>query len=126
MIGYTLMGLAGIANGFGETLDAEPNYFGNGDGWWEANSWKRKYKDYDGGDHREAYIGSKSILAWTTDADHFFPAVQKACLVSGTASLTIGEKLTWKTVKRLAVGWIVYGMTSHSTYNWLRYGKLVN
>lgn len=123
MYGYVLMGISGIANGISEVIDAEPDHFGNGTGWWEANSWKRKYADYDGGDTSPAYLGSKSFMAWTTDAAHFFPALQKTAMLGGTMSLCINERFTWKgTGKRLLIGFAVHGLTSHVVYNRMRYG----
>lgn len=39
--------------------------------WWNpAISWKNKYKDYDNGDKSEAYLGSRSLFVWRTDAWH--------------------------------------------------------
>lgn len=35
-------------------------------------SWKRKYKDWDGGDKRAAFIGSTTIFVFITDAFHLF------------------------------------------------------
>jgi hypothetical protein len=44
--------------------------------WWDARtSWKRKYKDYDGGDQSAAFPGSKGWLVLFTDFWHLADSV---------------------------------------------------
>ncbi len=45
--------------------------------WWNPEvSWKNKYRDYDNGDTREAYLFSRSLLVWRTDAWHLAQTIE--------------------------------------------------
>ncbi len=81
-LSYGLYAASGISNGY---HDANTFHgWGNGD-FWAADSWKRKYKDFDNGDTRAAYIGSKTFLVWTTDGQHLTSTSETAFLIAGTA-----------------------------------------
>jgi len=126
LTGYALLGMAGMANGYNQAIHAEGGFGDNSEGFWGKEQWKRKYRDYDAGDLREAYPGSKTVLVWTTDAWHLSGAVKNFGLVTGTLCLTIGEKPKAKTILRRAlIGGIVYGLASHGTYNQARFKKLL-
>lgn len=44
--------------------------------WNPAISWKNKYKDYDNGQQGEAFLFSRSLLVWLTDAWHLAQTIQ--------------------------------------------------
>ncbi|MBI2050382.1 MAG: hypothetical protein HYT31_01075 [Parcubacteria group bacterium] len=72
---------AGMAKGVSDTLQFHygrsvfaslPNQE-----WWNPEvSWKNKYRDYDKGDTREAYLFSRSLLVWRTDAWHLAQTIE--------------------------------------------------
>jgi hypothetical protein len=41
----------------------------------DLNSFKNKYKDFDGGDYSPAFLGSKGIFVMFTDKPHFYNSV---------------------------------------------------
>ena len=52
--------------------------YGAGKPFWDySTSFKRKYKDFDKGDYRPAYIGSKTWLVMTTDGFHLTRAIDR-------------------------------------------------
>lgn len=48
-----------------------------------TTSWKRKYRDYDAGDLRPAYFGSKSFLVGITDMFHLTRSIDHLSLYTG-------------------------------------------
>lgn len=51
--------------------------------WWNPGlSWKNKYRDYDAGDKREAFLGSRTLFVWTTDAWHLAQTVETLAWVA--------------------------------------------
>ncbi len=77
-----LVFIAGMSKGVSDTLQFHyPKSvfatFANQEQYWNpAISWKNKYKDYDKGDTREAFIFSRSLLVWYTDAWHLAQTIQ--------------------------------------------------
>lgn len=73
--------VAGAAKGVSDTLQF---HYGRSvfasfqnEQWWNPEvSWKNKYRDYDSGDTREAYLGSRSLLVWRTDAWHLAQTIE--------------------------------------------------
>jgi len=49
--------------------------------WNPEYSWKNKYMDYDNGDMRPKYFGSKTFLIWTTDGRNLSATMQKVFLI---------------------------------------------
>ena len=73
--------IAGAAKGVSDTLQF---HYGTSvfatfknEQWWNPDiSWKNKYRDYDSGDTREAYLFSRSLLVWRTDAWHLAQTIE--------------------------------------------------
>ena len=73
--------LAGMAKGVSDTLQFHYSKsvfqeFKNEEWFNPAISWKNKYRDYDNGDLREAYLGSRSLFVWHTDAWHLAQTIE--------------------------------------------------
>src|SRR3989344_6672813 len=73
--------IAGMAKGVSDTLQFHYGTsvfasFQNEQWWNSAMSWKNKYRDYDAGDTREAYLFSRSLLVWRTDAWHLAQTIE--------------------------------------------------
>jgi hypothetical protein len=82
IIGYSCFALAGVSNGFNQAI--EHHSYGQGNPYIDiSESYKRKYKDYEGGNLNEAYFGSKTFLVWTTDAFHLSNTLEKGFLATG-------------------------------------------
>ena len=72
---------AGMAKGVSDTLQFHygTSVFASfqNEQWWNPEmSWKNKYRDYDAGDTREAYLFSRSLLVWRTDAWHLAQTIE--------------------------------------------------
>lgn len=93
--------VGGAANGLHETIyhhypqfkAKHPN--ANDQFWNPQISWKNKYEDFDAGLTGERYFGSKTFLAWTTDAKHLLSVTSNTSMVGATLVITIGEKKKW-------------------------------
>lgn len=90
-IGYVCLVVAGRAEGVNEAIKFH--------GWGKGNpnvdiniSWKNKYKDWDGGDYRPAYIGAKTWLVWTTDMYHFTKVGNTVFTTAGTVFICLDLK----------------------------------
>lgn len=92
---------SGVCWGFHETSVHHPDRFP--DSWnpmfWDGRiSWQNKYQD---GDKTQGanYFGSRTFLAWTTDAKHLFGTAHRLTMAgSGVAfglTYRIGEKRKW-------------------------------
>ncbi len=82
IIGYSCFALAGVSNGFNQAI--EHHSYGLGNPYVDiAESYKRKYKDFEAGNLDEAYVGSKTFLVWTTDAFHLSNTLEKGFLITG-------------------------------------------
>lgn len=100
-IGWGAMFLSGMAAGYKEVIlhhypqfkkrhpNANDLYFN------PEVSWKNKYKDWDNGDTRERFLGSKTIFVGATDFYHLTGIVDHTALIAGTAVIVIGEKRKW-------------------------------
>lgn len=93
--------VGGAANGLHETIYHHYPQFkakhpqANDQFWNPQESWKNKYQDWDAGLTGERYFGSKTFLAWTTDAKHLLSVTSNASMVGATLVITIGEKKKW-------------------------------
>lgn len=86
MMGYTALAFSGASYGFNQAI--EHHGYGKGNNFVDITvSFKRKYRDYDAGDLRQAYFGSKNILAFTTDAFHLTNTLDKGFLTTGVVFL---------------------------------------
>ncbi|OJI07735.1 hypothetical protein BK004_00500 [bacterium CG10_46_32] len=78
--------IAGMAKGVSDTLQFHygTSVFSSfqNEQWWNPEvSWKNKYRDYDNGDNREAYLLSRSLLVWRTDAWHLAQTIETGAWV---------------------------------------------
>lgn len=97
---YAIMGsqfVSGFARGIKEAIQA--GRIGKGRPFWDMQtSWTRKWKNGDKS-QGEAFFGSSTIFAFTTDGYHLFGTISN---VANVATLTISlfgnEKLNWKTI----------------------------
>ena len=128
-IGFGLLVLGGIANGFSEAYEADPTIYEkhwgvSQDSWSGSKSWKRKYKDYDGGDLRPSYLFSKSYLVVFSDLDHFSEHFSKWLSLSGMTVIGLNggkRKYKWYIhAGRFLTGAIAFSATSSITYNLIR------
>lgn len=94
-----LIFIAGMSKGVSDTLQFHYpksvfNTFTNHEQYWNpAISWKNKYKDYDQGDTREAFLFSRSLLVWQTDAWHLVQTIQTlAWALALVLALRLGYK----------------------------------
>ena len=104
---WGLFSLSGAADGINQSI--LHHKLGEGNSFWDQKtSWKRKYKDFDGGDKSAAYFGSKSFLVWTTDGFHLTRAIGHASMyfaigISTSNLKQYQRKDRWKVVaKRIA------------------------
>ena len=102
---------AGYFRGWHESIQA--GHWGKGNKFWDNEiSWKNKYKNYDAGDTRAKFLGSKSIFVFTTDGYHFTAFLQHSAEIA-TLSFAIGskEKVTPKMIaKKLGISLISNGV----------------
>ncbi len=94
-----LIFIAGMAKGVSDTLQFHypksvfATIQGHEQYWNPAISWKNKYKDYDHGDTREAFLFSRSLLVWQTDAWHLAQTIQTlAWALALVLTLSLGYK----------------------------------
>ena len=101
LIGCGVAFIGGVANGYHETI---LNHYGQfkkvhpnaDDKFWNPElSWLNKYEDFDRYGKKEAYFGSTTFLAWTTDAYHLSSVISNTSLIGATCIITIGEKRKW-------------------------------
>lgn len=126
---YAAFGLSGSSYGFNQAI--EHHSYGLGNNFVDiSRSFKRKYKNFDGGDFREAYFGSTTFLAWTTDAFHLTNTLDKAFLTTGIVSNTWNlksdlikyrKKDRWKVIvfKKILLPLIVQDLSFEFTFNHL-------
>jgi hypothetical protein len=133
IIGYSSVVLAGVSNGFNQAI--EHHSYGLGKPFVDiSQSFKRKYKDYDGGNFKEAYFGSKTFLVWTTDAFHLSNTLEKGFLITGVTfdvwdikfELNKYEKKDrWKVIlfRKILFPLLLQNLTFEATFNNLYPGK---
>ena len=98
-ISYGAFTLSGVANGFNQAI--EHHNYGMGNNFVDiTESYKRKYKNYDAGDYREAYWGSKTFLVWTTDAFHLTNMIDRGFMATGIVLNTWDIKSELKQYKK--------------------------
>jgi hypothetical protein len=103
---YACQFIAGSADGVNQAL--VHHYLGMGNQFWDfQTSWKNKYKDYDKGDLRPAFLGSKSITVCFTDGFHLTRAIDRT-FTTGSIAIALSEKNSFKQiVKKVIVSSLV-------------------
>lgn len=85
--------------------------------WDSRESWRNKYR---GGnpDNGPAYLGSTTLLAWTTDAKHLFGTAHRVTGFAAGISIGIGDKRPcWHYAADAGVSFIAFGLGFHSIYS---------
>lgn len=110
--------ISGFAMGLHESIQA--GHWGKGHQFWDNQiSWKNKYKDYDNGDTRAKFIGSKSVLVGFTDGYHLTNLISNTANIA-TLSFAIGSKegRNWKVIaKKVLIGAVANRAAFHLSYN---------
>lgn len=103
---YVCQFFSGSADGINQAL--VHHYLGMGNHFWDfQTSWKNKYKNYDEGDLRPAFIGSTSFAVSLTDGYHLTRMADRAFSL-GSLAFALGEKQTFKGVlKKIIISAVV-------------------
>ena len=119
---YSLMTVSGASDGVNQAIIHHE--LGRGHQYWDyAISWKNKYKDFDAGDDRAAFFGSKSIFVGFTDAFHLTRMIDRGCTlaavsVSAYELKQYKKKDRWKVVvKKLVISTLLNRLAFGLTYN---------
>jgi hypothetical protein len=119
---YSLMTVSGAADGVNQAIIHHE--LGRGNQFWDhATSWKNKYRDFDAGDERAAFFGSKSIFVGFTDAFHLTRMIDRGCTlaaicVSSSELKQYKKKDRWKVVvKKLVICTLLNRLAFGLTYN---------
>ena len=96
--------LSGSADGLNQSI--VHHRFGREREFWNyKESWKRKYSDFDGGDHSAAFIGSKTWLVMFTDGFHLTRFIDRTSTlftigISASDIKRYPKKDRWKVVAK--------------------------
>ena len=119
---YSLMTVSGAADGVNQAIIHHE--LGRDSQFWDyAKSWKNKYKDFDAGDTRAAFIGSKGIFVGFTDAFHLTRMIDRgftlgAIAVSASDLKQYKKKDRWKVIaKKIVISTLLNRLTFCLTYN---------
>jgi hypothetical protein len=94
--------------------------YGAGKPFWDyATSYKRKYKDFDNGDLRAAYPGSKTWLVMTTDGYHLTRAVDRfhSLFTIGITAYEWNEFKGWNRVLFIGKKVLLSGVSNRIAFN---------
>ena len=119
---YSLMTVSGAADGVNQAIIHHE--LGRDNQYWDySKSWKNKYKDFDAGDTRAAFIGSKWIFVGFTDAFHLTRMIDRGFTL-GAISFSTGDlkqyekKDRWKVIaKKLVISTLLNRLAFGITYN---------
>lgn len=99
---YALQFISGAADGANQAIV----YHGAGKGshFWDYNtSWKNKYRNYDAGDLRPAFPGSKTWLVGITDGNHLTRMVNRSFSL-GSIMIAMNESSSWtQIIKKIII-----------------------
>jgi hypothetical protein len=119
---YSFVTVSGAADGVNQAIIHHE--LGRGNQYWDyAFSWKNKYRDFDAGDTRAAFIGSKGIFVGFTDAFHFSRMIDRgftlgAICVSAADLTQYKKKDRWKVIaKKLVISTLLNRLAFVATYN---------
>lgn len=98
--------ISGSADGVNQALAY--HHLGQGNKFWDyTTSWKNKYKDFDHGDKRAAFFGSKTILVAATDGNHLTRLVDRSFQITAL-TVALMEKNKWKqVVKKIIISSLI-------------------
>jgi hypothetical protein len=98
---YACQFIAGSADGVNQAL--VHHYLGMGNSFWDfQTSWKNKYRNYDKGDLRPAFFGSKSLTVALTDGYHLTRAIDRSFSL-GSVAFALGEKNNLKQIVKKVI-----------------------
>ncbi len=98
-MGYGAMAIAGISKAYNQAI--LHHHYGRGKQYWDQDiSWKNKYKDWDGGDYREAFLGSKTIFVPFTDGQHLTYTGNTLFTTIGTVAISLNLKEELKNIPK--------------------------
>lgn len=104
---YSLQFVAGAADGTNQAIIHHG--LGAGNKFWDQSvSWKNKYRDFDNGDTRAAFPGSKTIFVAFTDGFHLTRFIDRSCTLASIV-ISVGEwrqypkKDRWKVLLKKAI-----------------------
>jgi hypothetical protein len=102
---YACEFISGCADGVNQADAAW--HIGKGNRFWDYRiSFTNKYKDFPT-DKRAAYLGSKGLLAWTTDGYHLTRFIDRSFQL-GAIGFSLTEKNNWKQIiKKVIVSVII-------------------
>lgn len=119
---YSLMTVSGASDGVNQAIIHHE--LGRGNQFWDyAKSWKNKYRDFDAGDERAAFFGSKSIFVGFTDAFHLTRMIDRGCTLAAVSVSAFElkqykKKDRWKVVvKKLVISTLLNRLAFGLTYN---------
>jgi hypothetical protein len=104
---YSFMTMSGAADGVNQAI--VHHEFGRGRPFWDFHtSWKNKYKNYDAGDERSKFFGSKNIFVAVTDGFHLTRMVDRGFTLTSVAISSFQlkqykKKDRWKVIAKKAV-----------------------
>ena len=119
---YSFMTASGAADGVNQAI-IHHEYGLNNQFWDYAKSWKNKYKDFDAGDKRAAFLGSKTIFVGFTDGFHLTRMIDKGFTLAAISISAYDLKLykkkdRWKVVaKKLVISTLLNRIAFALTYN---------
>lgn len=119
---YSLMTVSGAADGVNQAIIHHE--LGLNNQFWDySKSWKNKYKDFDNGDTRAAFFGSKGIFVGFTDAFHLTRMIDRGCTLTAVSVSAFElkqykKKDRWKVIaKKLVISTLLNRLAFGLTYN---------
>ena len=109
-----LEAIAGSADAVNQRIVAG-SFRKNSQFWTMALSWKNKYKNYDAGDTRAAFLGSKTIFVGFTDGYHLTRLVDRSFTI-GCTLLSFTE-LRWENWKVIVEKLILFTGANRLAFN---------
>jgi hypothetical protein len=112
----SLEALAGFADGLNQKI--AHHHFGQGKQFWDYDvSWKNKYKDFDNGDTRAAYPGSKDIFVAFTDGYHLTRFIDRTANLA-TIAVSLNQKPSLKKIlKKVIISALANRLAFYTIYN---------
>lgn len=98
---YACQFISGSADGVNQAIMHHELGRGNSF-WYYAVSWKNKYRDFDNGDKRPAFLGSTTFAVGVTDGFHLTRLIDRAFTL-GSLGFALGEKQSFKSVVKKVI-----------------------
>lgn len=119
---YAFMTISGAADGVNQAIIHHE--LGRGNQYWDySKSWKNKYRNFDAGDTRAAFIGSKGVFVGFTDAFHLTRMIDRGFTL-GAVAISVGDmkqyekKDRWKVVaKKMLISTLLNRLSFCIAYN---------